>query len=93
VAEIAQNMHVNFDYQVDPDGDSRAEVQFDVEELLQYRLGGLDVAVARLAGLRRRAVTPATPVRARTPISSTDAPSAAALVCERISCSAAQAGW
>ncbi len=50
VAEIAQNMHVNFNYQVDPDGDLRDEVRFEVEALVEYRLGGLDIAIVRLAG-------------------------------------------
>ena len=48
--EIAGNMHVNFNYQVDPDGNLRPEVQFAVEELIEYRLDGLDFAIVRLAG-------------------------------------------
>ena len=47
--EIATNMHVNFNYQVDPDGNLRTEEKFDVLSLVEYRLGGLDFAVARLA--------------------------------------------
>lgn len=49
-AEIARNMHINFNYQVDPNGDLRAEEEFAVVDLVEYRLGGLDVAVIRLAG-------------------------------------------
>lgn len=49
-AEIARNMHVNFNFQDDPDGQPREEVEFAVESLLEYRLGGLDFAVVRLAG-------------------------------------------
>jgi len=48
--EIAGNMHVNFDYQVDPSGTLRPEQQFAITELLEYRLGGLDYAIVRLAG-------------------------------------------
>ena len=48
--EIATNMHVNFNYQVDTDGNLRQEQQFAVEELIEYRLGNLDFSVARLAG-------------------------------------------
>lgn len=48
--EIATRMHVNFDYQVDPDGDLRDEVEFDIVDLVEYRPGGLDVAIVRLAG-------------------------------------------
>jgi V8-like Glu-specific endopeptidase len=50
VDEIARNMHVNFNFQDDPDGEPRQEVEFAVEALLEYRLGGLDFAVVRLAG-------------------------------------------
>lgn len=48
--EIASRMHINFNYQVDPNGDLRDEVEFRVEELIEHRTGGLDVAVLRLAG-------------------------------------------
>ena len=50
VEEIATNMHVNFNNQVDPDGNMRQEESFAVEELVEYRLGNLDFAIARLAG-------------------------------------------
>jgi V8-like Glu-specific endopeptidase len=49
-SEIAANMHVNFEYQVDPSGTLRAEQQFAITGLLEYRLGGLDYAIVRLAG-------------------------------------------
>ena len=48
--EIATNMHVNFDYQVDPMGVLKQEESFTVTELVEYRLGGIDFAIARLAG-------------------------------------------
>ena len=48
--EIARNMHVNFDYQVDPSGTLRTEQQFAITGLLEYRLGGLDYAIVQLAG-------------------------------------------
>ena len=48
--EIAQNMHVNFNYQIDPSGQLRQEVQFEIEELIEYRNGDLDYAIVRLAG-------------------------------------------
>lgn len=49
-AQIAQNMRVNFNYQFDPDGNLREEESFAIEELVEYRLGGLDFAIVRLAG-------------------------------------------
>ncbi|MGH9243585.1 MAG: trypsin-like serine peptidase [Acidimicrobiales bacterium] len=49
-AEIATNMHVNFNYQLDPDGNLRTEDSFPVLELVEYRLGSLDFAVVRLGG-------------------------------------------
>ena len=48
--EIATRMHVNFNYQVDPSGTLRTEQQFPVLQLVEYRLGGLDFAIARLGG-------------------------------------------
>jgi V8-like Glu-specific endopeptidase len=48
--EIATNMHVNFNYQVDPAGNPRAEQRFPVLELVEYRLGTLDFAICRLGG-------------------------------------------
>ena len=49
-AEIAQNMHVNFNFQVDPAGNPRVEQSFPILQLIEYRLGGLDFAVIRLDG-------------------------------------------
>jgi hypothetical protein len=42
-------MHVNFNYQVDTNGNLQTAVVFAVEELLEYRLGSLDFAIVRLA--------------------------------------------
>jgi len=49
-AEIAINMHVNFNYQVDPSGNLRVEQSFPILNLVEYRLGGLDFAIVRLGG-------------------------------------------
>lgn len=49
-AEIATNMHVNFNYQVDPNGVLRQAVSFPITALVEYRLGSLDFAVIRLGG-------------------------------------------
>ncbi|MBB4590468.1 V8-like Glu-specific endopeptidase [Rhizobium leguminosarum] len=47
--EIAQNMHVNFKYQVDSATHSlREPIEFPVEDLLEYRSGGLDYAIIKL---------------------------------------------
>jgi V8-like Glu-specific endopeptidase len=48
--EIATNMHVNFNYQFDPAGNLRPEQSFAVLQLVEYRTGGVDFAVVRLAG-------------------------------------------
>lgn len=48
--EIATNMHVNFNFQVDPSGNLRPEVSFPISALVEYRLGGLDFAIVRLGG-------------------------------------------
>jgi len=48
--EIATNIHVNFNYQVDPMGVLKQEESFAVTELVEYRLGGIDFAIVRLAG-------------------------------------------
>ncbi|MCA1836711.1 MAG: serine protease, partial [Actinobacteria bacterium] len=50
-AEIARNMHVNFNYQVDPQGNMRTEQRFAITDLLEYRVGGLDYAIVRLEGV------------------------------------------
>jgi V8-like Glu-specific endopeptidase len=47
-AEIATNMHVNFNYQVDPAGNPRVEQSFPITALVEHRLGGLDFAIVRL---------------------------------------------
>ena len=65
-AEIATNMHVNFNYQLDSAGNPRTEQVFNVTQLVEYRLSGLDFAVIRLAG------APGTTF-GRTEISTTDA--------------------
>lgn len=49
-AEIATNMHVNFNYQVDPTGVLRVEQSFPILSLVEYRLGGLDFSIVRLGG-------------------------------------------
>ncbi len=48
--EIAAAMHVNFNYQVDRHGELRTESSFEIDELVEYRSGGLDIAIVRLAG-------------------------------------------
>ena len=48
--QIALNMHLNFNYQVDPAGNLRAEVSFPITQLIEYRLGGLDFAICRIGG-------------------------------------------
>lgn len=48
--EIATNMHVNFNFQVDPAGNPRPETRFPIVQLIEYRLGGLDFAICRLGG-------------------------------------------
>jgi V8-like Glu-specific endopeptidase len=48
--EIARNMKLNFNFQVDPSGTPRAEQSFAIVELLEYREGGLDMAICRIAG-------------------------------------------
>lgn len=49
-AEIATNMHLNFNFQVDPSGTLRPEVSFPIIALLEFRLGGLDYAICRIGG-------------------------------------------
>lgn len=48
--EIARNMHVNFNYQVDASGTLRAEQSFPIIDLIEYRLGGVDMAICRIGG-------------------------------------------
>jgi V8-like Glu-specific endopeptidase len=48
--EIAKNMHINFNYQSDPNGNLRKEDSYPITELLEYRLNNLDYAIVRLDG-------------------------------------------
>ena len=48
--EIARNMHLNFNFQVDAAGNPRAEQSFPILDLLEYRLGGIDMAICRIGG-------------------------------------------
>jgi V8-like Glu-specific endopeptidase len=48
--DIALNMHLNFNYQVDPSGNLRAEQSFPILQLIEYRLGGIDMAICRIGG-------------------------------------------
>ena len=48
--QAATNMHVNFDFQEDPDGNLRTEIAVAVTAMLEYRIDGLDFAILQLAG-------------------------------------------
>lgn len=48
--EIARNMRLNFNFQVDSAGNLHAEQSFPILQLIEYRLGGLDMAVCRIGG-------------------------------------------
>jgi len=48
--QAAQQMHLNFNYQVDSGGVLQTEVSFPITQLLEYRLGGLDMALCRIGG-------------------------------------------
>jgi V8-like Glu-specific endopeptidase len=48
--EIATNMHLNFNYQVDSAGSLRTEERFPITQLIEFRLGGIDMAVCRIGG-------------------------------------------
>ncbi len=48
--EIARNMRLNFNFQVDPAGNLRAQQSFAILELIEYRLGGLDMSICRIDG-------------------------------------------
>ncbi|WP_299784410.1 trypsin-like peptidase domain-containing protein [uncultured Marivita sp.] len=48
--EIATRMNVEFNFQVNSAGVQQSPVSFAVEELIEYRLDGLDFAIVRLAG-------------------------------------------
>jgi len=49
-SEIATNMSVEFGFQAAPNGTIRTPVSVAVAELVEYRLGGIDFAIVRLAG-------------------------------------------
>ena len=48
--EIARNLHLNFNFQLDSAGNLRTEQSFPILELIEYRLGGVDMAVCRIGG-------------------------------------------
>lgn len=48
--QTATSMHLNFQYQRDASGNLRAEQRFAITQLVEYRLGGLDMAICRVAG-------------------------------------------
>ncbi|GIG21558.1 hypothetical protein Cch01nite_22820 [Cellulomonas chitinilytica] len=48
--QAAQQMHLNFNYQVDSGGVLQTEVSYPITQLLEYRLGGLDMALCRIGG-------------------------------------------
>ena len=48
--EIAQNMHLNFNFQNDASGNPRPEQSFAITQLVEYRPNGLDFAICRVAG-------------------------------------------
>ena len=48
--QAATNMHLNFEYQVDASSVLRAEQSFPITQLIEYRLGGLDMALCRIGG-------------------------------------------
>ena len=48
--EIAQNMKVNFNYQLDPSGNFRDEESYQIVELMEHRNGKLDYAIVRVEG-------------------------------------------
>jgi V8-like Glu-specific endopeptidase len=48
--QAATSMHLNFEYQVDENNVLRAEQSYPITQLIEYRLGGLDMAVCRIGG-------------------------------------------
>lgn len=48
--QAATSMHLNFEYQVDSSGAPRAEQSFAITQLVEFRLGGLDMSICRIAG-------------------------------------------
>jgi len=59
-AEIATNMHVDFNFQLDSDGEDRDEEAFAIVELVEDQLEDLDYAIVRLENTpgRRFGITP-----------------------------------
>ncbi len=49
-AQKALNMRLNFNFQEDPAGTMRPEQSFPITQLIEYRLGGIDMAVCRIGG-------------------------------------------
>tara|TARA_B110001450_G_C17659278_1_gene496517 strand:- start:837 stop:2129 length:1293 start_codon:yes stop_codon:yes gene_type:complete len=49
-AQHATNMHVEFNHQFDVNGVLQTVTSFDITNLLEFRLGGLDYAVLQLGG-------------------------------------------
>ena len=52
-AQIATNMHVELNFQTDPAGNLRPITSLAITQLVEYRLGGLDFAIVRVAGAPR----------------------------------------
>lgn len=48
--QVATNMHLNFLFQLDENGVQRPEQSFPITQLIEYRLGGLDMALCRIGG-------------------------------------------
>jgi V8-like Glu-specific endopeptidase len=48
--EIALNMRLNFNYQVDASGTLRTAQSFPITQLVEYRLGSVDFAICRISG-------------------------------------------
>ena len=61
--EISTNMHVNFNFQRDPQGNLREERSFPILGLVEDQFGGLDYAVVRVGGKPARGfgLTPVSP--------------------------------
>ena len=86
--EIATRMHVNFNFQVDPNGNQRPEQAFAVTQMIEHRLGTLDFAPTRSrssatqpanrSGSRpapsRRSPATGSPTATSTPLGGTRAP-------------------
>jgi hypothetical protein len=47
--EIALNMHVDFRYQLDAQGNDQLPISFPIVEVVEDSLGGMDYAIVRLA--------------------------------------------